>query len=242
MSAERLRVGVIGAGVGAFHLAAYTQLPQVEIVALAGLDDERVRRVATQYLVPATFRDYQDLLAAPGIDAVSICLPNALHAPVSIEALQAGKHVLVEKPLARTTVEGQSMVQAAAESQRILMVAFNQRYRGDAQWLKRYIDTGALGTIYYAKAHWMRRTGIPQLGSWFVSKELAGGGPLVDLGVHVLDMALYMLGEPVPLSVTASTYAAFGPRNLKGRSSSQTSNDQRPYEVEDLATAFIRLT
>src|SRR5262245_32437244 len=242
MSQERIRVGVIGAGVGALHLAAYTEMPRVEVIALAGLDDDRVRRVAEEYRVPQTFRDYEDLLAAPGIDAVSICLPNALHAPVTIAALRAGKHVLVEKPLARTAAEGREMISAAAATDRILMIAFNHRYRGDVQWLKQYIDSGALGRIYYAKAHWMRRSGIPRLGSWFVSKEQAGGGPLVDLGVHVLDIAMYLMGEPRARSLSASTYAEFGPRGLKGwPGREQFSDEKRVYEVEDLATAFIRL-
>src|SRR5262245_56558899 len=242
MSNQRLRVGVVGAGIGAIHLAAYAQIPEVEIVALAGLDDERVRRVAAEYKVPRTYREYEHLLAAPDVDAVSICLPNVLHAPVSMAALQAGKHVLVEKPLARTPEEGRAMMAAAQESGRILMVSFDKRYRGDVQWIKQYIDSGAVGKIYYAKAHWMRRSGIPRLGSWFVSKEQAGGGPLIDLGVHVLDIAMYLMGEPAPLAVSANTYAEFGPRGLHGCAGGRWSTDQlNRYEVEDLATAFIRL-
>jgi predicted dehydrogenase len=242
MSSQRLRVGVIGAGVGALHLAAYTQIPQVEIVALAGLDDDRVRRVAAEYHVPRTYREYEQLLAAPDIDAVSVCLPNILHMPVSIAALQAGKHVLVEKPLARNPDEGRALVTAAQEHERILMVSFDKRYRGDVQWIKQYIDSGAIGRIYYAKAHWMRRAGIPRIGSWFVSKEQAGGGPLIDLGVHVLDIAMYLMGEPAPLAVSANTYAEFGPRGLKGwPGREQFSDERRIYEVEDLATGFIRL-
>ena len=242
MSNQRLRVGVIGAGIGAIHLGAYAQLPEVEIVALAGLDDDRVRRVAAEYNVPRTYREYEHLLAAPDVDAVSICLPNVLHAPVSVAALQAGKHVLVEKPLARTPDEGRVMMAAAQEHGRILMVSFDKRYRGDVQWIKQYIDSGAVGRIYYAKAHWMRRSGIPRLGSWFVSKEQAGGGPLIDLGVHVLDIAMYLMGEPAPLAVSANTYAEFGPRGLKGWAGGRWSTDEKNfYEVEDLATAFIRL-
>lgn len=242
MSQRPLRVGVIGAGIGALHLAAYAKLPQVEIAALAGLDDERVRRVAAEYQVPSTYREYSDLLAADYIDAVSICLPNALHAPVTIAALEAGKHVLIEKPLARNVAEGQAMLDAATVNDRVLMIALNHRYRGDVQWVKRYIDSGALGTIYYAKAHWMRRSGIPQIGSWFVNKDLAGGGPLVDLGVHVLDMAMYLMGEPRALTTSASTFAEFGPRGLKGWAGRQQFSDaHHSYEVEDLATAFIRL-
>jgi predicted dehydrogenase len=242
MSTDRLRIGVIGAGVGALHLSAYSKIPQAEIVALAGLDDERVRRVAAEYNVPQTYRDYQDLLAAPGIDAVSVCLPNILHAPVSIAALQAGKHVLVEKPLARNVAEGREMIAAAEQAGRILMVSFDKRYRSDVQWIKRHIDAGALGRVYYAKAHWMRRSGIPRMGSWFVSKEQAGGGPLIDLGVHVLDIAMYLMGEPRVRAISANAYAEFGPRGLKGWEGRQQFSDERlPYEVEDLATAFIRL-
>jgi predicted dehydrogenase len=203
MSDQRLRVGVIGAGVGALHLAAYAHIPEVEVIALAGLDDDRVRRVA---------------------------------------ALQAGKHVLVEKPLARNPDEARQILAAAQEYERILMVSFDKRYRGDVQWIKQYIDSGAIGNIYYAKAHWMRRSGIPRLGSWFVSKEVAGGGPLIDLGVHVLDIAMYLMGEPEPVAVSANTYAEFGPRGLKGwPGREQFSNESQPYEVEDLATAFIRV-
>ena len=241
MTTQQLRVGVIGAGVGAAHLQAYAQVPRAEIVALAGLDDERVRLVANTFQVPVTFRDYQDLLEHPQIDAVSVCLPNALHAPVTLAALERGKHVLVEKPLARNAEEGRAMLAAAAGHGKVLMVAFNHRYRGDVQWLKQYIERGALGEIYYAKAYWMRRAGIPQLGSWFVSKEQAGGGPLIVLGVHVLDMALYLLGEPRPLTVSGSTYAKFGPRGLKGWAAYQFTGTHRPYEVEDLGTALIRL-
>lgn len=242
-TARPLQVGVIGAGVGAAHIEGYQRVPGVEVRALADLNDERLQQVAARYSVPDRYHAYQELLARPEIDAVSICLPNVLHAPVTIAALQAGKHVLVEKPLASTVADGQAMVAAAEETGRILMVAFNQRYRSDLQWLKQYVDTGALGRIYYAKAHWMRRSGIPRLGSWFVSQAQAGGGPLIDLGVHVLDMALYLMGEPRPQTVSASAYAEFGPRGQKGSTAWVKPIGAQPlaYDVEDLATAFIRL-
>lgn len=245
MTTQRLRVGVIGAGVGALHLAAYKQIPEVEIVALAGLDDDRVKKVAAEYGVPQTYREYEQMLAAGNVDAVSVCLPNYLHAPVAIAALQAGKHVLVEKPLARNAAEGREIVQAARAQDKVLMISFDKRHRSDVIWIKQYIDSGAIGRVYYAKAHWMRRQGIPRLGSWFVSKEQAGGGPLVDLGVHVLDIAMYLMGEPKPLAVSANTYAEFGPRGQKGWGwggrLAQFSDENLEYEVEDLATAFIRL-
>jgi predicted dehydrogenase len=172
---------------------------------------------------------------------VSIAVPNALHAPVTIAALQAGKHVLVEKPLARTAAEGQAMLDAAQAAGKILMISFNHRQRTDVQWLHEYVEAGGLGRIYYAKAYWMRRKGIPGLGSWFVNKEQAGGGPLIDLGVHILDIAMFLIGEPKPLAVSANTYAEFGPRGLKGWEAKKSTGQSVNYEVEDLATAFIRL-
>src|SRR5205823_8237476 len=108
--------------------------------------------------------------------------------------------------------DAERMVAAAGRGDKILMVAFNRRYVPNAIVLKRLIDAGALGPIYYARAGWMRRTGIPGLGGWFTTKALAGGGPLIDLGVHMLDLALYMMGYPRPISVSGATYAEFGPR------------------------------
>jgi predicted dehydrogenase len=239
---SKLRVGIIGAGIGQLHAQGYAALAdRVEIAAIAGLDTERVAALAAKHNVAQTFREYTDLLAQPDIDAVSIAVPNALHAPVTIAALQAGKHVLVEKPLARTAEEGRAMLAAAEAAGKILMIAFNHRQRNDVQWLRQYIESGALGKIYYAKAFWMRRKGIPGLNSWFVNKEQAGGGPLIDLGVHVLDLAMFLMGEPQPLAVSASTYAEFGPRGLKGWGGKQSTGASPRYEVEDLATAFVRL-
>jgi predicted dehydrogenase len=153
-------------------------------------------------------------------------------------------HVLCEKPLARTVAEGTAMVTAAKEAGRVLKVVFNYRERGDVSVLKHQIDEGLLGRIYYAKAHWMRRTGIPGMGGWFTNRELSGGGPLIDLGVHILDLALHLLNEPQVETVSASTFAELGPR---GRGSA-VSPDRAivttlgsAFEVEDLATAYLRL-
>ncbi len=237
-----VRVGLIGlGGIGVAHLKAYAQLPDVRVVAGAEPAEERGREVAAAYNVPDLYTNYEELLARDDIDAVDVCVPNYLHAPIGIAALEAGKHVLCEKPLALSGDEAKQMVDAAERAGRVLQVAFNHRRRGDAQVLKRYIDEGGLGRIYYAKAYWMRRSGIPGLGSWFTSKKLAGGGPLIDLGVHILDLAMYLLGEPEARTVSAATYAELGPRGLGGHTSWVKSGGGNTYEVEDLATAFIRL-
>jgi predicted dehydrogenase len=238
----KIRVGVIGLGFGGESaLKSFRQVPDVEIVALAGLEEDRLAYLGKTYEVPHLYREYQDLLARDDLDAVSIGVPNHLHAPIAIAALQRGLHVLCEKPLARSAEEAETIVQAAVEAKRVLQVVFNHRERGDVQTLKCYINEGKLGRIYYARAYWMRRNGIPGAGSWFVSKAKSGGGPLIDLGVHVLDMVLYLLGEPEVVTVSASTYDELM-RSGRGVDKEATkSGANHSQDVEDLATAFIRL-
>jgi predicted dehydrogenase len=237
-----LRVGVVGLGfAGSTHLAAYQKIPGVEVVALAGLETERLHALADSHGVEHRYERWEDLVARDDLDIVSVGTPTYLHEPVTVAALASGAHVLCEKPLARTAEEGKRMVDAAVAAGRVLHIAFNHRRRGDVDVLKHQIDAGALGRIYYAKAHWRRRNGIPGMGSWFTDAEMAGGGPLIDLGVHMLDMALFLLGEPRVLSVSASTFAELGPRGLGGRVDVGKTQVAAAYGVEDLATAFLRL-
>jgi len=237
-----LRAGVIGLGAGRAHMAGYVAADGVELVAIAGKEKARLTALADELHVPHTFEDWQDLVARDDIDVVSVATPNFLHAPVTIGALEAGKHVLCEKPLSVNAEDASRMVEAATAAGRVLEVAFNFRRRGDISTLRRILDTGELGRIYHAKASWLRRSGIPGAGSWFTNRQMAGGGPLIDLGVHVLDLALYLMDEPRVRSVTAATYHELGARYL-GRA---TSDRERfgaggGYDVEDLASAFLRL-
>jgi predicted dehydrogenase len=238
---EALRVGVIGCGAGEFHLEGFTAEPRVKVVALAGLDGARCHELVRKYGIPHLFGDFTELLAHPDIDAVSIAVPNHLHRPITIQTLRAGKHVLVEKPLSRTVEEGEEMVAVAKEEGRVLAVAFQRRQRHDVQLVRHEIERGALGRVYHARAYWMRRSGIPGLGTWFTNREQSGGGPLIDLGVHVLDLAAWLLGNPSPKSVSAATYAALGPQGRGQWSGARFSRIEGvAYEVEDFATAFIR--
>ncbi len=237
-----IRVGVIGLGFGGESaLKGYQRLANVQVVALAGLEEERLAALGKTYNVPHLYRYSEELLARDDLDAVSVAVPNYLHAPIALAALERGLHVLCEKPLARTGDEAEAMVQAATKANRVLQVVFNHRERGDIHVLKRYIDEGKLGQIYYAKVYWMRRRGIPGAGTWFVNKEMAGGGPLIDLGVHVLDMALHLLGEPEVLTVSASIYDELGKRGVGVDLNAGKSGAGSSFEVEDLATAFLRL-
>ncbi|MEP7294231.1 MAG: Gfo/Idh/MocA family oxidoreductase [Chloroflexota bacterium] len=243
MQTQPLRIGIVGmGGIGETHLKAYRQLDDAVVVAVADPAEARLNLMATTYGIEDKYTDFRELLARDDIDAVTVATPNALHAPVTIAALESGKHVLCEKPLARSGAEGEGMVQAAVAAGRVLQVCFNHRQRGDVQVLKNYVEAGNLGRVYHAKAFWMRRSGIPGMGGWFTSREQAGGGPLIDLGVHVLDMALYLLGEPEVISVSAATYAELGPRGRgSGNWGTSTLVGEGGYEVEDLATAFVRL-
>lgn len=238
---RRLRVAVVGIGwAGRQHLEAYANSEDVEILGLAGMEPALLAELQAEYGIPHAVARWEDLLALDGLDAVSVAVPTFLHEPIAVAALEQGLHVLSEKPIARNGDEGQTMVDAARRAGRVLDVAFNHRRRGDVAALERVIGDGRLGRPYYVKAAWLRRSGIPSLGSWFTSRDLAGGGPLVDIGVHVLDLALHLLGEPRVLSVSASTYAELGPRGRGGGDYGKQAADSA-FEVEDFASAFLRL-
>jgi predicted dehydrogenase len=239
-----LRVGVIGVGwAGQQHIAAYDALPGVEIAAIAGLEEPVREALAGQYRIERHVARWEDLVDLGGLDAVSVAVPTFLHAPIAIAALGRGMHVLSEKPIARSATEADAMVQAARKADRVLDVAFNHRQRGDIQALREAIVAGRLGRPYYAKAWWLRRTGIPTEGSWFTRAEEAGGGPLIDIGVHVLDYSLFLLGNPTVRAVSASTYdllasAGFGSSAASAKTGVTAA---KTFDVEDLATVFMRL-
>src|SRR4028118_1736592 len=239
---EEERLLGLGGLDGASHPYRRGEVPGGGAVAAAGREGERLLELGGLYGVPNLYRSWEDLVAREDLDVVSIGAPNHLHAPIAIAALRGGRHVLCEKPLARTGVEAESIVRAAREGDRAVHIAFTQRERGDVQALKRHVEEGNLGRIYHAKATWMRRNGIPGMGGWFTSKEMAGGGPLIDLGVHMVDMALFLMGNPEVESVSCATYAELGPQGRGGWIGKGLMTGDRPYEVEDLATAFIRLS
>lgn len=233
-----LKVGIVGSGIGRLHIQSYRLLPQVEVVALCDVDEVRLEEIGQRYNIPRRYTAFQALFESGEIEAVSICLPNSLHAPVSIAALEAGLHVLCEKPLAESVTAGEKVIEAAAKAPGMFMMCYNRRYRADIRWIKSLLDEGTLGQIYQIKAGWIRETGIPS--GWFTAKEISGGGPLVDLGVHILDAVMWLLDYPTPLTVSGAVQTKFGPRQAKTwqARSGQGAN----FTVEDSATAFIRLS
>lgn len=236
-----LRVGIVGLGMGSVHLEAFAGLPGVEVVALAGKEVERRTQLGAQYGVPVLLDDWEALVALPDLDIVSIATPNALHHPITMAALAAGKHVFCEKPLALDTAQAREMVAAAIEHDRVLEVAFNHRRRADIQYAKRYLDEVGIGRIYHARASWKRRAGIPGLRSWFTSKRMAGGGALIDLGPHVLDSLLFLLGERKVVAVSAVAHGELGRAGYGAMDrTEQMASDTGAFEVEDLASALFR--
>lgn len=236
-----IKAAVIGLGwAGQQHMDAYATLPGVELVAIAGMEDGPRAELGEKYGVTRLYRDWHELVEDGGIDVVSVAVPTFLHAPIAVGALEAGIHVLSEKPIARTADEAQAMVDAAHTADRVLEVAFNHRRRGDIEALKAAIDAGQIGRPYHARAIWLRRAGIPALGSWFTNREMAGGGPLIDIGVHVLDYALHLFGEPTVTAVSAVTHSELGSRG-RGGAAGNKQDVGSAYEVEDLASLLLRL-
>jgi predicted dehydrogenase len=240
---ERLRCAVIGTGAfGLDHLNSLLHSPRATAVALAEVNAERLREAAERFKIARSYSDYHDLLDQPDIDAVTIAVPNYLHARIAIDALQARKHVLVEKPMAMNAKEAAKVVETAKRMKRTLMVAQNFRFNRHTQVAKVIVERGDLGEVYHARCFWLRRAGIPRVGSWFTRKQFSGGGSLVDLGVHMLDTCLHLLGEFEVKTVSAQTFARFGPRGLGEMDWGKSEIDpKKPFDVDDLCVALIRL-
>ena len=238
---SNIRIGVIGTGsIASMHLDSYRNNPNADIAAICDVNETRARQVAEKYGAAKVFTDYRELLADPDLDAVSICTWNNTHAPISIAALQAGKHVLVEKPLCRTIEEAFEVERTVRESGKLLLVGFVRRYDPGVMMLRDFIRQGEFGELYYAKASTIRRLGNP--GGWFADVERSGGGPLIDIGVHVIDLCWYLMGRPRPVSVSGNTYRKLGNRaNIRRLSFYKAADyDASKNTVEDLANAIIR--
>ncbi|RJX39452.1 gfo/Idh/MocA family oxidoreductase [Paenibacillus pinisoli] len=241
MTNRNLSIGIIGAGaIGGVHMDTLAKVEGANVTAVADAHLQMAQQRAGQYGIAAVYTDPWALLADESVDVVVIAVPNQFHAPYAIEALKRGKHVLLEKPMAIDSASARSIADEAERSGKVLMIAHQMRWKGLSRAVKEMISRGDLGRIYLAKTGWLRKKGIPGWGSWFTRKEAAGGGPLIDIGVHMLDLSLYLMGNPQPQSVYGSTYAEFGP-NREGIGSWGTPDWNGYYNVEDLASALIKL-
>lgn len=237
----KIGIGIIGFGgiAQAAHAPGYRKIAdECEIVAIADIDPAR-REEATgsKWNIPVAVEDYKELLAHPEIDAVSICTPNYLHEQPTIDAVQAGKHVLCEKPMAMNAAEAKRMVAAAKAAGKQLQIGYNWRFASGAQSLKRAADAGKLGDVYYARAQALRRRGVPGWGV-FINKEKQGGGPLIDIGVHITDLTLWLMGHKRPVAASAQIYTKFGTK--EGVLGTMGTWDPKKYTVEDFAVGLVR--
>lgn len=237
---RKVRIGIIGTGgISHSHMGGYKALDNVEVYAACDINEKRVKNFAEKYGIERTFTDYNEMLKLKELDAVSVCTWNNIHAQAAIAALKAGKHVLCEKPMALNAQLAEEMERTAKETGKILMVGFVRRFGSDTRIMKDFIDNGHLGDIYYTKASYLRRCGNP--GGWFSDKSRSGGGSLIDLGVHVIDLVRYLMGRPKAVSVTGATFSNIGPRShIKGIDRYKASDYSDFSDVEDMAVAMIK--
>lgn len=237
-----IKVGVIGCGmISETHLRAYKSLPDVRVVACADIIVERAKERASKFDVPYAFGDYREVLHMDEVDVVSICTPHALHAPIAIEALNLGKHVLCEKPMATSAKDAAAMIRAARMSGKLLEVAIRNRFSPTVQFARRIVEDGMLGKVYYAEGSIGGRRRIPGWGnSSFIRKETAGGGVVLDLCVYTIDLLLYLLGHKKPVSVSAIVSDAIG-KSKEALVMGGWHWNVDEFEVEDFGAAFVRL-
>jgi len=233
------RIAIIGAGgMAQYHIDGFRQAG-ADIVAVCDLNEEAAKATAGKYGIGQTFASTQTMYAElTDLDAVSIIVPNKFHAPLAIEALNAGKHVFCEKPPAITAAEAQDMKDAADKAGKRLMFNFNNRARPESFAMMDYVANGTIGKINSAQAKWIRRTGIPGFGGWFTNKNLSGGGPLIDL-LHMVDLAMYLMGYPEPAHVMGQTFSDFiDDKSFKGPWG-LPDNDEGVNDVEAAAHGFV---
>lgn len=231
---RKTRIGIIGTGgIAGAHIRAYQQMDDVEVVACSDIVPGKAAAFIQRFGIEGAraFEDNRPLLALD-LDGVSVCTPNAAHHDVAVAAMEAGAHVLTEKPMSYTLAEAVDMVRVARRTGKLLTVGFQPRYDPNMHTIREIVQSGELGRIYYVQTGGGRRRGIP--GGTFINKASAGAGALADIGCYALDLALNALGYPKPLTVSAyaSSYFGTNPRYFA---------DAEHFEVEDFGTALIRL-
>lgn len=236
--AKKVRVGIVGTGgiARGRHLPCFKKNPNVDLVAVTDVVREAVDRAAAEFGIPSAYTDHHEMFAKEQLDAVVICTPNKYHAPVTIEALERGFHVLCEKPMALDPAEAQTMLDAAKKAGKILSIGHHYRHMAPVRNAHKIIESGELGEIYMVRVSALRRRGIPSWGTFHL-KDVQGGGAMIDFGVHLLDMALWLIGNPKPVEVSASLSQRLG---TKPNVNAWGQWNYKDFTVEDQVAAFIR--
>jgi len=242
---SKLKIGIIGCGgiANDKHMPAMAKQSEVELVAFCDLIIERAEKAAADYGVAGAkvYTDYRELLEDKSIDAVHVLTPNVSHCEITCAALEAGKHVMCEKPMAANVADAQKMMDTAKRTGKLFTVGYQYRFMDNHYTMKRFCDAGYLGDIYYAEAKALRRRGVPTWGV-FTDKSQQGGGPLIDIATHALDLTLWMMGNYEPKSVTGVTFDKLG-KHLSPDEQGNTMGvwDPAKFEVEDAAFGFVTM-
>ena len=237
---KKVRVGIIGCGgiANGKHMTSLSKIEEVEIVAFCDIIEEKAIASAKKFGTEdaKVYVDYKELLKDESIDVVHVCTPNRSHSFITIDALEAGKHVMCEKPMAKTYAEAKAMLEASERTGKKLTIGYQQRWRGDSQYLKQICLDGELGDIYYARAIALRRRAVPTWGV-FLNEYEQGGGPLIDIGTHALDLTLWMMDNYKPKMVVGTKYKKLGDQTNTANAWGDW--DPKEYTVEDSAFGFI---
>ena len=238
---DMVKIGIIGCGgiANGKHMPALKKLKDVEMVAFCDVIEERAQKAAKEYGVPGAkvFTDYKELLKLD-LDVVHVLTPNKQHSFITVDALEAGKHVMCEKPMAINTVEAQKMLDAAKRTGKKLTIGYQNRFRPECQYLKKVVEAGDLGDIYYARAQAIRRRAVPTWGV-FLDAENQGGGPLIDIGTHALDLTLWEMDNYEPAMVVGSVFRKLA--DNENAANAWGSWDPKKFTVEDSAVGFIKM-
>jgi predicted dehydrogenase len=237
----KFRVAVIGCGgiANGKHLPSLRLVPDVELIAFCDIIVERAQKAAEQYGVAGArvYEDYKELLEKEKPDVVHVCTPNRAHCEISVAALEAGCHVMCEKPMAINEADARKMLEAAKRTGKKLTIGYQNRYRADSQFLKAECEKGMFGEIYYAKAHAIRRRAVPTWGV-FLNEYEQGGGPLVDIGTHALDLTLWMMDNYKPKYCVGTKYRKLA--DQKGGTGNAWGDwDPEKFTVEDSCFGFV---
>ena len=243
-----MKIGIIGCGTiaNAAHIPSYLKNPKAEIKYFCDIIPEKAQACVDRYGCGTAVTDYREVLADPEIQAVSICTPNYKHAEIAIAAMRTGKDVLSEKPAARTYAEAAEMLKVQRETGRILNIGVVNRFNDNVNAIKRYIDQGKLGEVFHVYVSFRAYRSIPGLGGAFTTKAIAGGGALIDWGVHYLDIVMYCCGDPKPLTVTGEAFSKLGVDKANYLYQSMWAEDTKDlngtYDVDDSVAGMIRTT
>ncbi|GKX28395.1 Gfo/Idh/MocA family oxidoreductase [Vallitalea longa] len=239
---DKLKAGIIGCGgiANGKHMPSIKKVEQVELIAFCDIVEERAVKASKDFgkSDAKCYTDYKKMLADNNLDVVYVCTPNREHSFITIDALEAGCHVMCEKPMAKTVKEAEAMVEAAKRTGKKLTIGYQNRFRADSQYLKKACQRGDLGDVYFAKAHAIRRRAVPTWGV-FLNEEEQGGGPLIDIGTHALDLTLWCMDNYKPVRVVGTTYKKLGDQRDTGNAWGDWKQDE--FTVEDSAFGFVTM-